>query len=103
MVDVAAGLEPCGMRGGLKPTAYVCVRQGTWEPGLIPDLTLVDVAAGLEPCGMRGGLKPTAYVCVRQGKWEQGLGAPRFSPIFKSPDELAAGSPLLFDMLDDAT
>ena len=22
------------MRGGLKPTAYVCLRQGKWEPGL---------------------------------------------------------------------
>ena len=28
--------------------------------------------------------------------------APRFSPVFKTPEELAHGTPLLLDMIDDA-
>ena len=32
---------------------------------------------------------------------DRGL-APRFSPVFKTPEELSQGTPLLLDMIDDA-
>jgi predicted nucleotidyltransferase len=54
------------------------------------------VARAAEFTAVEAALDPWVRAAQKQGL------SPRFSPIFKTPSELARGTPLLLDMIDDA-
>lgn len=77
--------------------------RGTARPDSDVDLLVVAeglpdgrVARAADFAAVERTLEPWAQAARRAGL------SPAFSPIFKTPSELAQGTPLLLDMLDDA-